>query len=86
MPQGYDKNAPYDAIIVAGSVSKTLNELESQLVEGGRLSYVLKTDPYAPGQLMRALKYGHTGCEPAMLDNINTPYLPSFEQKEEFTF
>jgi protein-L-isoaspartate(D-aspartate) O-methyltransferase len=84
LPAGYDRQAPYDAILVGGSVSRLPEPLCAQLSEGGRLCVVLRA-PEHPGKAVLVVNAGGVLSRREMFD-ANTPLLPGFEAETEFVF
>lgn len=83
LEQGYAKNAPYDAILINGSVDVRPDALLQQLAEGGRLVCVK-----GRGRAARATLYVRSGNafgERALFDAA-APMLAPFVQEPGFTF
>jgi protein-L-isoaspartate(D-aspartate) O-methyltransferase len=84
LPDGHSRQAPYDAILVAGSAARFPNELCAQLSEGGRLCGVVRPAG-RPGKAILAINAGGVLSRREMFD-ANTPLLPGFEPETEFVF
>jgi protein-L-isoaspartate(D-aspartate) O-methyltransferase len=83
LDQGYAKNAPYDLILINGSVDVRPDALLQQLAEGGRLVCVK-----GRGRAARATLYVRSGDafgERALFDAA-APMLAPFVQEPGFTF
>jgi protein-L-isoaspartate(D-aspartate) O-methyltransferase len=83
LDQGYAANAPYDAILINGSVEVRPEALLQQLAEGGRLVCVK-----GRGRAARATLYVRTGDavgERALFEAA-APLLAPFVQLPGFTF
>jgi protein-L-isoaspartate(D-aspartate) O-methyltransferase len=83
LTQGYAKLAPYDVILLNGSVSRVPDALLSQLKEGGRLVAVINKGVGAQAHLFIRAD-GKTSGRPGFDANIRA--LPGFELEESFTF
>jgi len=81
--QGWAAGAPYDAILINGSVEEIPQALQSQLKDGGRLAAVIRKDG-AP----RAMLYVRTGehLSSRRLFDAAIPHLPGFEATKGFVF
>ena len=83
LAEGYAKEAPYDVIVLGGSVDHVPEALLDQLGEGGRLVAVVGRGPAA-----RAMLYvrdgGIVGSRAAF--NAGVPPLPGFEREVGFVF
>ena len=84
LSQGYQPRAPYDVILFSGAVVEVPSEIDSQLVEGGRLLATVKS---ASG-IGRATLRTRTGGVLAqrVLFDAATPPLPGFSPKPAFVF
>jgi protein-L-isoaspartate(D-aspartate) O-methyltransferase len=83
LEQGYDANAPYDAILINGAVEVRPEALLQQLAEGGRLACVK-----GRGRAARATLYVRTGdaIGERTLFEAAAPLLSTFVQAPGFTF
>ena len=83
--EGFKAEAPYNAIIIEGSVGMVPENLLEQLSEDGRLVTILRPDKNAPG---RAVKYTRAGSDFAytVLFDANTPRLETFDAALKFSF
>lgn len=84
LAEGYARQAPYDAILVAGSVPRLPEALCAQLSEGGRLCAVVRP-PGRPGKAVVVVNAGGVLSHRELFD-ANTPSLPGFESEPEFVF
>jgi len=80
---GYAAEAPYDAIVLSGSVSKVPTELLNQLKPGGRLVAIEGDEP-----VMHAVRYtmADGGLVRTELFDINAPRLAGFAEPPRFHF
>ncbi|MGB8275773.1 MAG: protein-L-isoaspartate O-methyltransferase [Alphaproteobacteria bacterium] len=84
MTQGYSKGAPYDAIVINGSVPRIADSIAAQLAEGGRLAAVISDGPgMGHGTLMTKTR-GVLAARPVF--DAGTPPLPGFEMERGFVF
>lgn len=81
---GHAAQAPYDVIVIAGSVAEIPSGLTDQLAERGRLLTVVRR-PGGSGQAMLTQRIGGSVSSRALFD-AGTPYLPGFEPKPAFQF
>ncbi len=84
LPDGYPKQAPYDAILLNGALPEIPQGLIKQLSPGGRMALVLKRG----GGLGRAVlveRFGDSLAERSLFD-AGTPLLAGFEREEGFVF
>ncbi len=84
LTEGYAKQAPYNAILLNGSVAKVPDGILDQLGEGGRLVTVLRDRPH----LGRAVLMQKSGgiVSSRTLFNAATPLLPGFAEPPRFVF
>jgi protein-L-isoaspartate(D-aspartate) O-methyltransferase len=80
---GYAEGAPYDAIVLEGSVEFVPQLLFDQLGEGGRLVAVIGSGGSALGTLYTKTE-GDIGWRPAF--NSDARPLPGFERPKSFVF
>jgi len=80
---GYAAEAPFDAIVLSGSVSKVPAELLNQLKPGGRLVAIEGDEP-----VMRAVRYtlAPEGVARTELFDINATRLTGFAEPPRFHF
>jgi protein-L-isoaspartate(D-aspartate) O-methyltransferase len=83
--EGYAARAPYSVMLVMGAVSKVSPAMFDQLAEGGRLMVVVRERDTITGKACRFEKR-HGQISVRELFDANTPYLPGFAPKTEFTF
>lgn len=84
LEQGYDKQAPYNVIVINGAVSEIPKSITDQLAEGGRLVTVVRGDG-EPGQAVLALRRGANVSSRVLFDAA-TPFLPEFQRSPGFVF
>jgi protein-L-isoaspartate(D-aspartate) O-methyltransferase len=80
---GWDKGAPYDAVVVEGSCEVMPQALARQLKEGGRLVAVAGAAPMGKATVYRAIG-GHLTAQ-ALFDAA-APALPGFARPPAFVF
>ena len=82
--RGYAAEAPFDAIVLSGSVCKVPAELLNQLKPGGRLVAIEGDEP-----VMQAVRYtlgAEGGLVRTELFDINAPRLVGFPESPRFHF
>jgi len=84
LAEGYPKQAPYDVILIHGSVAEVPAAILEQLADGGRLVTVVSPN----GRMGQARLYQRTGSVETgrVLFDAATPLLPGFERKPVFEF
>lgn len=83
---GYAERAPYDVIVIGGTVAEIPPALLDQLAEGGRLVAVVET---RAGQLAEAvlLQRGAGGiARRSLFETAADPLLPGFRREPSFAF
>lgn len=80
---GHAATAPYDAILIGGSVPDVPRALLDQLKDGGRLVAVVKRD--GMGRLMQWRRLGG-GFDSRVICEVGAPRVPGFEQPAAFVF
>ena len=87
---GYPKEAPYDAIVIEGGVAdippKILAQLAKPPHKQGRLVSVLRETLASPGKAVMVEASATGAMARHILFDAQTPILPAFAQKPEFTF
>ncbi|MFN3232195.1 MAG: protein-L-isoaspartate O-methyltransferase family protein [Alphaproteobacteria bacterium] len=83
LQEGYPAQAPYDVILIEGTVPDVPENLLDQLAEGGRLAAVLQVD--GVGRAVLFVKQGGVVGRRELFD-ANTPPLPGFERQPGFVF
>ena len=81
---GYPKQAPYNAILIAGSVDQVPRAICDQLGEGGRLVTVLKNGPSIG--VAKLLQRGGSTTSSRPLFDAATPFMPGFVAEPGFVF
>jgi protein-L-isoaspartate(D-aspartate) O-methyltransferase len=84
LTQGYEAQAPYDVILINGSLPEVPPEIFEQLIDGGRLITVLSEDG-RPGQAVMYTRVRDIVSEKVVFDAA-TPFLKEFSKGEEFVF
>ncbi len=84
LSHGHAGQAPYQAILVNGSVPEIPEKLIAQLAEGGRLCAVIDSAT-GPGQAVRVVRHGATMARRVLFD-ANVAPLPGFERETGFVF
>lgn len=84
LAEGYPKQAPYDVILVSGSIPDVPQALTRQLADGGRLLAVVRR----PGEVGRATLFArrHGIVSSWVLFDAAVPPLPGFEAGPRFVF
>ena len=80
---GYERQSPYDVILINGAVPDVPERLGNQLGEGGRLVAIVGNGAYGKGTLVT--RYNDTITAHEIFD-AGTPTLPGFEKKSIFSF
>lgn len=89
LAEGWKATAPYDVILINGSVEILPDMLSAQLAEGGRLLVVMrKSGPAAIAHKGEARLYEkiHGNLSHRALFDANVKLLPGFEAKKVFSF
>jgi len=81
---GYNEQAPYDAIFINGSIPEVPPVILEQLVDGGRLVTVISKDG-SPGHAVVYTRVRDVVSEKVIFDAA-TPFLEEFKIREEFVF
>ena len=83
LTEGYEKQGPYNVIVISGSVGEVPYGITDQLADGGRLVTIIeKNDSLGKGVLMT--KFGSTVGSREVFD-ASAPTLPGFERGQVFT-
>ena len=85
LDSGLDDEAPYNAIIIEGSIEIVPQKLLDQLNNDGRLIAVLRPDPAGQGRVVKYVRSGK-GFAHTVLFDANTPVLDEFITKRGFDF
>ena len=81
---GYTNQAPYDAIVLCGSVASVPQALFDQLKVGGRLLAIVGSEPVMQATLYTRIADGRFGSQ-VMFDTV-APRLPGFSEPSQFRF
>ncbi len=84
LDEGYPKQAPYNVIVIGGSVAEVPKAICDQLIDGGRLVTVVKDRP-GLGRASLIQRTGDVVSSRALFDAA-TPYLPGFTREAGFVF
>lgn len=84
LPEGYPKQAPYDAIVLEGMVPGIPDDISHQLADGGRLVAVV-SDEQGIGRAALYTRRGGAMSHRQIFDAAVVP-LPGFEVEPEFVF
>ena len=84
LASGYPAQAPYDVIVLQGSVPEMPTAITDQLADGGRLCAVIDGDN-GQGRAVLMVRRGDVVSERVVFD-ANTPPLPGFEKAQRFVF
>lgn len=82
--EGYPKQAPYNAILINGTLPEVPQALFEQLADGGRLAVVIKSGPGMGRASLFAKRDGLVGRR--ILFDAGTPELPGFARAPGFVF
>jgi protein-L-isoaspartate(D-aspartate) O-methyltransferase len=82
--QGLPADAPFDVIMLAGSVAEVPQALLNQLKVGGRLVVVMGHEPMMRAQRVRRVSDNQWQTE-VLFDTV-VPRLPGFDEPNRFTF
>jgi protein-L-isoaspartate(D-aspartate) O-methyltransferase len=74
----------YEVIFFAGAVAEIPSEFSGQLMEGGRLVAVVRSDS-GPGRATLVTRTGGT-LAPRVMFDAATPFLPGYARKPAFVF
>lgn len=86
LAEGHPPGAPYDVILVEGTIPSIPESLTRQLGEGGRLAVVIGAGlPGYPGRAHLGRKAGGVFSSRPVFD-AGTPALPGFEAPRRFVF
>jgi protein-L-isoaspartate(D-aspartate) O-methyltransferase len=83
LASGVPSKAPFDVILIDGSVTEIPMQLKRQLTDGGRLVAVVRQGPVGRATLVN--RVGDAFGSRADFDLI-TPYLPEFAPQPKFVF
>lgn len=83
---GYEKNQPYDSILINGAVAQPPDQLIRQLAAHGRLVCVVKPNADAVGQVTLFKKDDQNRVMNHELFDAGSKYLKGFEPKVTFSF
>ena len=81
---GFTGQAPYDAILLCGSVASVPQALLDQVKVGGRLMAIVGSEPVMQATLYTRLPDGRFSSQ-AMFDTV-APRLPGFAEPSQFQF
>ena len=82
---GFANEAPYDAIIIEGSIEQTPQKLLDQLAEDGRLVTIMRENATSPGKAVKYVRSGD-GFAHTNLFDAQTPMLGEFAKEKVFSF
>ena len=82
---GDQKHAPFDRILINGSVADVPEALLQQLKDGGSLACILKPEPNKQGCATIFIRNGDHFSKRPLFDS-SVPYACGLEPKTEFTF
>ena len=84
LDRGHPAEAPYNVIVISGSVTSVPSSITDQLADRGRLVTILRP-PGGAGHAYFMQRIGDAVSGRALFD-AGTPYLPGFEPKPAFQF
>jgi protein-L-isoaspartate(D-aspartate) O-methyltransferase len=82
--EGYGQQAPYDVILINGSVPAVPEKIKKQMADGGRLVTVISEKGHMGTAVMITRKGTHFSTQP--LFDAATPTLAGFEAPASFKF
>ncbi|MCE2518047.1 MAG: protein-L-isoaspartate O-methyltransferase [Alphaproteobacteria bacterium] len=85
LTEGLKAEAPYNAIIIEGSVENVPTQLLQQLSENGRLVAIQRDDANSPGRAVKYVRAGD-GFASSTLFDAQTPMLNEFAVERSFAF
>ncbi|MFA9461839.1 protein-L-isoaspartate O-methyltransferase family protein [Thiohalorhabdus methylotrophus] len=84
--KGWERQAPYDAVLVTGAMPYLPDDIKEQLNIGGRLVCILDSDP----PVQEAYRITRLGADAFREDSLfeleGIPHLRGVEKKKEFVF
>lgn len=83
---GCEQDAPYDLILVNGSVAKIPPSLVDMLGKGGRMAVIVKTPTDKIGRAVLVTKDSNGIVGQRVMFDAAVPYLPGHEPANEFVF
>jgi|MDSW01.1.fsa_nt_gb protein-L-isoaspartate(D-aspartate) O-methyltransferase len=87
LEQGSSAHAPYDMILINGSVPHVPENLVEQLkIHTGRLACILRPSPESQGKAVLVLRTGERDYSVTSLFDAAVPYLNAFKEKGDFVF
>lgn len=84
LAEGYPRQAPYDVIVLGGSVDAVPDAIADQLVVGGRLVAVVNVAPSVGN--IEVIHRSHGGLSRRQLYDAAVPILPGFAAEHGFVF
>ena len=84
LAEGYPRQAPYDVIVLGGSVDAVPDAIADQLVVGGRLVAVVNIAPSVGN--IEVIHRSHGGLSRRQLYDAAVPVLPGFAAERGFVF
>jgi len=85
LTEGFRAEAPYNAIIIEGSVSSVPETVLDQLADDGRCVIILRTDPKGPGRVVKYVRSGQSFAHTVLFDAYS-PVLTEFTTEKGFDF
>lgn len=85
LTEGLNAEAPYNAIILEGSVEAVPEHLLDQLTDDGRLVTIMRDHAGAPGRAVKFVRVKN-GFSHTVLFDAQTPMLKEFAQEKSFAF
>lgn len=88
LPEGHAAGAPYDVILVCGACSAQPSALLAQLVDGGRLLMIRRSQNDPTGRAGKAVKVERSGASfsESVLFDAAAPVLPGLSEHAKFAF
>ena len=85
LQEGFNREAPYNAILIDGGVSYVPNSILNQLSDDGKLVSIYRTESAAAGEASLWMRSGDKFSRTCLF-NAQVPTLEEFKEKPEFQF
>lgn len=86
LTEGCSDHAPFNGILLCGSVATTPTDLIKQLAPNGRMAFILKPSASSIGKATLITRGAGDHYSEETLFETSAPYLSGFEPQEQFTF
>ena len=85
LQEGFNREAPYNAILIDGGVSFVPCSILNQLTDDGKLASIYRKDSAAAGEASLWMRSGYKFSRTCLF-NAQVPTLEEFKKKPEFQF